>query len=446
MNSSPTATAVLGSVTGANQGQDYLVPLTLTGFPTNTQAFTLTIPFDSPRLTYLGLQNTVNGLVVSQASGTLTLAWSDPSATNINGAFLTLKFKYNGVGTAHVSFGNGCVFNTNTGGVIGTVQVGYTNSTITPGTATANATLGFVQGAVGANVLVPVTFSGLPTPPTGMGAVTLNISYDYNALTFIDCQNNTFGATYNLNRTTHILMIAWNAGSATDINGTFLNLRFTYNGGGGGGCGGAVSFADGCQLADFGANIVQANWINGGVDLKWTISGHLYYNNTTLSNLPLPGATVYVKDGPEPVPPATTPIPNIIASTTTDANGAYSVNVPNGSYYLYASNAAAWAGVGSPDVINLKRYNASLIPNTIVGNPLRIRAADINQDGIVNSADVIPLNRRIAHLTPNPLYLAPDWLFQNPIVLVNCANLSVTDFLGICSGDVNGSYPDPNAK
>jgi len=454
LNNSPAATAVLGSITNANQGQDYDIPLTLAGFPATgapsgpTQAFTLTLPFDNAKLSYIGIESPVpSGLVVSQASGTLTLAWSNPSATNINGVFLNMKFKYNGIGTAHINFGNGCVFNTYDPILgVGTVQVAYTNSTITPGTATANATIGFVPGTAGSNVLVPVNFSGLPVPPVGMGAVTLYITYNNNALTFVDAQNNTYGANVYLNGATHTITIAWAASQATNINGKFLDLRFSYNGGGGGGCGAAVSFADGCQLADINANIVQANWINGGVNLRWTVSGHLYYNNTTLSNLPLPGATVYIKDGPEPVPPAIIPVPNIIATATTDANGAYSVNVPNGTYYLYAANTAAWAGVGPPDLTNLVRYLNNLHPNTLDNNPLRIRAADINQDGLVTILDLTPLTRRINNLIPNPTYKAPDWLFQNPIILINCANTTGSDFLGICSGDVNGSYPNAFSK
>jgi len=123
----------------------------------------------------------------------------------------------------------------NTGGVIGTVQRWHTpmpRSHLQQ--QQANATIGFVQATAGNNVLVPVNFSGLPVPPTGMGAVTLFITYDYNKLTFIDAQNNTYGANVNLDASTHIISIAWASGSATDINHKFLDLRFTYNGGGGG--------------------------------------------------------------------------------------------------------------------------------------------------------------------------------------------------------------------
>ena len=453
LTSGSTATAVLGSVTGVLQGSQIEVPMTLNGFPTGgvtgpTEAFTLTIPYNYPRLSFVGVKSPVPaGLVVSQNPGTITLAWSDPTGlTNINGNFLTLKFEYDGIGIANVGFGNGCVFNTNNG-AIGTVQVTYTNATITPAVVPANATIGFVQGTTGSNVNVPINFSGLPA--NNMGAVTLFITYDYSKLTFIDAQNNIFGANIGNNVITHIVSITWSSANPTELNGKFLDLRFAYNCGGSN-CGAAVSFTDNgtqnCELTDHAINIVPANWYNGGVNLTFMVSGHLLYDNAPNTNIPVPGTTILVKDGPEPVPPALSPVPNIVTSTTTDVNGYYSVSLSNGTYYLYASNAPAWGGVGQPDVTNLRRYIAILTPNTITGDPLRILASDINWDGLVNNADVTPLRRRIANLTPNPNYMAPDWVFQNPMVVVSGANLSNIDFLGICSGDVNGSYPDPNAK
>jgi hypothetical protein len=444
------ATATLGTKTGALQGDIFNIPVTLNGFDVlGTAAITLNINFDSPRLTYIGLADNPHGATVNITGSTISIAWFDATPHPpliIDGDFLKLKFKYNGVGTANITFGAGCLFSKLDGT---TIQVAYTNGTVTPGTAPYNANIGKVQGYVGQTVLVPVTFDAFPVPPNGMGAVTMSVKFDTTIMMFMEIPtaNNPHGATWQ--RVKNAINIAWNSTAGPggdDINAPppFVQLEFTYYGGGGG-CGTDVTFGDNPQVADGSGTPVAVNWYNGWVKEKRTISGHLYYNNTTLSNLPLPSVTIYVKDGPEPIPPNVTPVPNIIASTTTDVNGYYSVDVYNGSYYLYASNTAAWAGVGQPDVTNLRRYVANLTPNTIFGNPLRVRAADINQDGTVDNSDVTPLRRRIANLIPT-YYMAPDWLFQNPIVLINCANLPGTDFLGICSGDVNGSYPDANAK
>ncbi len=428
-----TATAVLGSVPAALQGQDYEVPLTLSGFPTGvaggTQAFTLTIPYDSPRLSYLGIKSPApSGLVVSQGSGTLTLAWTNPAGPNVNGTFLTLKFKYNGIGTANVSFGNGCVFNTYNAGLVGTVQVGYTNSTITPAVVVPNATIGYNQGTVGANVLVPVNFSGLPT---NMGAVTLVIAYDYNRLTFIDGQNYLPGTNIKLDGTNHLIRIAWNASSAANINGKFLDLRFTYNGGGGA-CGAPVSFADGCELANWSAVIVPANWHNGGVNLMFKVSGILTYNSDPNPPIPLVGFTVHLLTNPG----------NVVAgSATTDINGYYEIWTFNGNYTLDAIAPPGYAWYADlDDVVAMFNYvGGTALPDT---NPLRIKSGDVNQNGDIDLDDVVDVFYKVGgEILPD--YTAPDWVFGNPTVIVNCANVN-QNFMGLDTGNVLGTNPTPN--
>ncbi len=173
--------------------------------------------------------------------------------------------------------------------------------------------------------------------------------------------------------------------------------------------------------------------------IGYKVSGYLTYDKPTTLPLAGAGVTVYLKSGAEPVPPATLPVPTVLYSVNTDVNGYYEFYVPNGTYYLYAANTAAWTGVAPNDVTNLQRYIANLLPNT-VNTPLRVRAADINQDGLIQPNDVTPLQRRIANILPNPNYKAPNWLFENPTIVVNNANVT-QNFKGIVSGDVNGSYP-----
>ncbi len=439
----PTATAVLGSITTAVQGIDFEVPVTLTGFPDGpsggTQAFTLTIPYDSPRLSFIGIASPVpSGLFASQASGTLTITWSDPTAPIINGIFFKLKFKYNGIGQANVSFGNSCVFNTYNSGVVGTVQVAYTNATVTPALAPSNATLGYVTGVSGSAVEIPISFSGLPL---SMGAADIRVSYDFTKLSYIDAINTKPGTVINLDLPNHRIYITWSNPAGADINGEFLKLRFDYSNGGG--CGAAVSFNDGCLLTGIvdptppiTVQTVPANWIQGGIDLLFKISGILTYDAP--SSAPLDGVTIQIKNGAEPIPPAIAPLPATLYTATTDANGYYEVFVPNGSYYIYASTTKAWDGVDGSDVTNIRRYIALL--SSTLNSPLRLRSADVSQSGTIDGTDVTAIRRRIALLTPNPSFKAPDWIFQNPNVLINCANLPNQNFTGLCSGDVNGSY------
>ncbi len=182
-----------------------------------------------------------------------------------------------------------------------------------------------------------------------------------------------------------------------------------------------------------------------GVDIRtikaeYKISGYLTYNKTALLPLAGAGVTVYLKSSPEPIPPATTPIPTVLQSVHTDVNGYFELNAANGVYYLYAANTASWSGVAPNDTTNLQRFIAGLTPNTIEGNALRIKAMDINQDGIVDSNDVTPLQRRISNLLPNTEYKIASWVFENPMVSVSGTDI-IQDFKGNVSGDANGSYP-----
>jgi hypothetical protein len=435
-----TATAVLGSKTGALQGQDFEVPINLSGFPIGiaggTQAFTLTIPFDSPRLSYLGLKNPVSGLIVSQASGTLTLAWSNPAGPNINNnpdPLIVLKFKYNGIGTANISFGNTCLFNTYNAGTVATVQVAYTNATVTPEgppVVTANAIIGYKQATIGTNVNVPISFTGLPD----MGAVTLFISYDYNKLTYINAQNNIFGASVQVNPTTHVISVAWSAASATNLNvPKFLDLQFTYNGGGIG-CGAPVSFIDGCELSAFSpVAIVPANWSNGGVNLMFKVSGTLVYNSEPQTDIALVGFTVNLKTNPGDV---------TVGTATTDANGYYEIWTSNGDYYLEAVAPSGYAWYADfDDVLAMFDYTfGTPIPYQ---NALRIRAGDVNENGDIDFDDVLAVFDRTFG-TSNPEYLAPDWVFEVPTFSISCADLPSQDFMGLNTGNVLGSNPTPN--
>ncbi|MFZ4520742.1 MAG: cohesin domain-containing protein [Bacteroidales bacterium] len=428
-----TAFASLPTLTTAIQGQMIDLPLTFTGMPAGTNNFDANFTYDFPRMTFVGVVNAMYPVTTYSGNGTINILYTNPGAPSINGQFLVLRFMYNGVGTASVNFANGTQFSDGT-----PIGVGYTNGSVSPAPAIVNANIGFVNAPSPSAVAIPVTFTDIPSG-TEIGAVTMNIAFDLSKLTYVNALNPN-NAIVQL--TGNVLHIAWSSVTPVIVNGTpFITLNFNYAASGNATT--QIAFSDGCQLANMSGTIVPANWHNGGVNvnLNYTISGNLNYDNSPAVNIAIPNATIYVKDGPEPVAPATTPVPNVIATTTTDAAGFYTVSVPNGTYYLYASTTAAWAGVDQGDVINLRRYIAGLIPNTMDLNPLRIRAGDINQDGLVDNGDVIPLRRRIAGLIPNPFYLAPDWLFQNPNVVVNNSNVPGTNFLGTVSGDVNGSYP-----
>jgi hypothetical protein len=431
-------TAVLGS-TSANQGDDVLIPLTLTNMPATTSALTLYINYEYPKLVFVGVTANTHGALVNATSSHITIEWEDFSHPDINGVFLNLKFHYAGVGTAHINFAPGCLFSDIT---LAPINVAFTNGTVSQIPVVPNVTIANASAQPDTDVDVPVNFSSFSS---NVGAVSIYIGYDNTKLTPIlplDAAHNPYNASVWVTGGNQVNVL-WNTSSlvGNNLNGDFIKLKFHYIGGGAT----PLIFNPGCEIADPLANIIYVNWFNGSVSTNAKVSGILSYDSHPNPFLALGNVTVYLKDGAEPVPPATSPVPNILYSTTTDANGYFEFHVPNGVYFVYAHSTDAWAGVGVPDVLNLRRYAAGLTPNTIDGDPLRIRTADINQDGFVDVADVLPLRRQIAGLVPNPNWLIPDWLFENPTITVSGTDV-IQNLQGICSGDVNGSYPDPNSK
>ncbi len=254
------ATAILGSLTGVTQGGNIEIPLTFAGLPTGVNgvgAITLEIPFNSSILAYTGVANNTNSATVNSDGTKITIAWSNVTPPDVNGEFLRLKFQYIGVASTTLNFASSCSFTTLLSDV---VPVTYTNATITPAVSTANVTIGSIRADQAEVVLIPIDFSGLPV---NMGAATLVVNYDESKLTYTGTEDNSFGATVGTTAPNKVT-ISWSNPAATDINGTFINLRFTKNAPDGD-CIANIDFASGCELADVTTAIVHANWINGGV-------------------------------------------------------------------------------------------------------------------------------------------------------------------------------------
>ncbi len=429
----PVAFVSLGNLNNVIQAQDYEIPLMLNNFPygmpNGLGSYTLNINFDNKKLSFIGVTNNIYSALINQNASNINIVWSNNISPNINGQVLKLKFKYNGIGSTNINFLPSCSFSSTQSNLI---NVGYTNSIITPINSTNIATIESVQGTIGTNVLIPLDFSGLPS---NMGAVTLNIDYDHSKLYFIDAQNNIHNATVFLNPTSQKIQIAWSSPSATDINGTFLKLRFAYIGGGSS-LGSNITFETGCELADISSNIIPSNWIDGGVNLKFKISGLLNYNSDPSPLIPLVGYTVYLKVNLNN---------NIIDSTITDANGYYEFFAPNGSYLLDAKapNTANWYA-DLDDVLALWDYT---LGNSLpYENTLRLLAGDVTQNflngGGIDLGSILALwDRTLGVLDPE--YTAPDFVFENPIVTINNSSVTNTNFMGLCSGNVLGSNPNP---
>ena len=421
----------LDSITDAIQGQVYEVPLTFSGFHTTSPdaigAYTLHVTYDNPKLSFIDVSSNTSSALVNAVGNVINIVWTKTTASDINGQALKLKFRYNGVGAANINLSSGCSFSNMQSAL---VNVAYSNAAIIPASITGNATIENVSGSVGNNVLIPIDFSDLPN---NMGAVTLNIDYDNTKLTYIDAPYNNHGATVILNPSTHKIQIAWSSINETDLNGIFLKLRFAYNFAGNG-TGAVVSFADGCELTTNTATIIPANWNNGGLNLKSKISGILSYDSDPNPRQPLFGFKVYLKNLSG----------DTLDSYITNANGYYEFKALNGQYVITASSpdTAIWYA-DFDDATTITNYISSLMQSDIpYFNLLKLKAADVNQSGDIDYDDVTALLDRISN-PYSSLFTAPDFLFETPHVDVYSADMPNIDFLGICSGNVNG-YSNPN--
>ena len=420
-----TSYATLGTVTGAIQGQTIDVPLTLSSMPSNTSNFNLNILFDSPRLAFIGILNPVQPVNANQNGNIISITNTNPmtSLPSINTQFLILRFVYQGVGIANVNFTSGCQFSN--GAPIG---VGYTNGSVTPGVVPGDkANIGYVTSIASGAVAIPVTFSEMPT---NIGAVTLFIGFDATKLTYTGALN-----PYNttIQPTGNIVKISWFSQTPVNLNNSaFVTLQFNYISGSGSNCSASVFFTDGCQIANTSGTLVPTNWYDGGVNVKFKVSGTIKYDNPPF-NTPLGGFIVKLKLGD-----------NNIAETTSTSSGNFEMWAANGSYIVDAEqNSTSGYFSDENDAQQIIFYAGGWGWPEI--NALRLFAGDVNEDGITDENDAQLINFRAGGWPYLPAWSLPDWVFGglNTVeksVTIGCSDISNVELYGLCSGNVTGSY------
>ncbi len=427
----PTGTATLGTISSCeNQVGEYVeIPLDFSTFPSNVTAFTLNITYPVTKLAYITtvVLNPIGTTLVNQTSGNINIAWTSPAGSPINGTFMKFRFRYTGITQANVNFGTGLSF---TVFPSLTVTVTYNNGFVNPIIPTGNdATIGYTNGTSGNTVLIPISFANLPT---NIGAVTLFANFDPAKLTFIDAPVNPFGATAFA--TASQVGISWVNPFGSNINGSFITLRFMYTCGGSD-CGANLTFTDGCEITDITTHILCMDWHNGGVNLNFMVSGTLKYNSDPNTRIPLSGFTVSLKTDPGNV---------TVGSSVTNASGFYSILAPNGTYKLVATAPITVCYADLPDALALFNYTLlGTIPNDTPDH-LRVLAGDVAAplNGFPDLVDVLAIfNWTVSGVKPVN-FIAPPWVFQSPSVVINSA-AQTKDFMGLNSGNVLGSNPTP---
>jgi hypothetical protein len=126
----------------------------------------------------------------------------------------------------------------------------------------------------------------------------------------------------------------------------------------------------------------------------------------------------------------------LVSNTLTQNQGDFNLGVvDSGLYTLEFVSPMAWRGVNATDALVVMRHFTGI--QMVSG--IRLNAADVNINGVVNSFDALTINRRvISAITSFP---AGNWLYDTESVQVSqgdgVLNLPVQS---LCYGDVNGSY------
>lgn len=519
-------TAQLDTLTGVNQGDEIVIPLML-NVNEPVSAFTLNIDFNAPVLSYTGFDAvdpaSLGTIIANSVGNTLTIAYTANTPVVLTGAFINLKFKYNGVGAGLIGFSGFNQFDkfNNITFLPEPINVDFFDGYVTPGFNPANTTveIGTLSGNIGDLVDVPVYIEGSST--NQVGAATMFIGFDNTKLLFIGSINPMNGTT--VDAFDDQISIAWaDPGAVIQSNVTFIKLRFKYIGGGSLGCGTDVYFKNdlftqqSCEIANATATTIPANWVNGGINLfpiqavisgaanplvgssvvytsdpgmmnyDWTVSGggviisgngtpSVTVNWTALG----PGSVTVNYHNPSGCYLGTSKVVEVISSglladlqgfvtyknsvsqgmngvvislynslgnlvgspTTTLTNGTHGfyqfTGIPQDYYTMMVQTTAPWAGtpyVSGLDALLVELHTAGVYPL----NGINLLAANVNGGPTVNATDALLIKKRvIGEISSFP---AGDWVFDNGLINAFTSPVSVYNFQGLCTGDVNGSY------
>jgi hypothetical protein len=152
------------------------------------------------------------------------------------------------------------------------------------------------------------------------------------------------------------------------------------------------------------------------------VSGKITYGNSPLT--PLHDIPVYLK----------TTGGSILMQTTTDVNGNYLFPpFPSGTYVLTAASNQTTGGYNSTDALLILRHFVQLQPLSGIW----LLAADVDNTNYVNAVDALAVQKRFVGALA--AYPAGKWVFEKRTIAFN-NGIFHEDLLGLCYGDVNGSY------
>jgi hypothetical protein len=246
--------------------------LRYTGFSNNVGSITQRISYDPAVLNFINVAGTgslATGVTTNISSpGIITITWSSATPKNINypGSYFKLNFQYLTATPTNIGFSTGCIIETTT--PVSNIKVSYFHGRVIPPLViTSYAQIDSVSNGIqGQIVNVPVFFQNMPGNTTNFN---MNITFDSPRLSFLGILNPVQPVISNVSGNVISITNANTITPTPSINGTFLVLRFQYNGVGTAN----VMFAPGCQFST-NSGPVGVGFTNGAVIPGIVPGGH----------------------------------------------------------------------------------------------------------------------------------------------------------------------------
>lgn len=301
----------------------------------------------------------------------------------------------------------------------------------------------FVGNGVGSNAALTVT-------PT-VGTTVYYVRYENPPCDASECAAVTV--------TTYATPVAPTSITANPpVVGVGLTTQLTANGGSGvtvkwytGSCVGTeIGTGNPLVVTVTGNTTYYAKWTNpvcssGCASVTVTtqtlaLSGVVKYNNQY--NVALNGVIITLKQGSTTIAKDTTST-QIVGGIPTPGYYNFTGLLP-GAYTLDATYGGTWGGVNATDALLIEQHDATLITLQY----LYLTAGDVNADTYVNSIDALWVKMRTVAMVN--YFLAGDWVFgtttSGSLPAINLTTTQTFNFVGLCTGDVNGSYIPSGTK
>ncbi len=279
--------------------------------------------------------------------------------------------------------------------------------------------------AANTQFLVPINVTD---STTGRNITSFDFTLTYNPAVITPIGVETAGTlsngwTITTNNSSGTLVVSGFSNTPTPLSGsgTLVNVRFISSGG--------IGTTSNLNLSNFTFNegIPCVNTTNGNVTvISGTVSGQVTYANSPSTTKPVPNTAINAAG-------------SIPKSTTTDANGLYSLSgFGAGAYTITPSKTGQVNGIGNADATAVAQH----VVGFVTLNSTQQIAADVTGNGTITSLDASYIAQYAAGFTPPGLTGTWKFIPANRSYPNVQATFSNENYSAILMGEVTGNW-DP---